>query len=71
MKKETLKDKIKDLTILYSTAREEGDDEEHERVVEQILELFEAEKKKWFKELKFKERIEVASQLGALKEKLK
>ena len=37
---------------------------------EEILELFKKEKKKWFKELKLKERIETASALERLDEKL-
>ena len=52
MKKETLREKIWDLTMLYSTAREEGDDEEHKLVVNEILQLVEEEKAKqklyWF-----------------------
>ena len=35
-----LEDEIRQLTILYSTAREEGDEEEHERVVKEIISLF-------------------------------
>jgi len=35
-----LREKISDLTILIATAREEGDEEEHKKVVNNILELF-------------------------------
>jgi len=35
-----LRERIRDLTILYSTAREEGDEEEHKRVVNEILLFF-------------------------------
>ena len=35
-----LEDEIRQLTILYSTAREEGDEEEHERVVKEIISFF-------------------------------
>jgi len=51
MKKETLREKIWDLTMLYSTAREEGDDEEHKLVVNEILQLVEEERQKWVEDL--------------------
>jgi len=35
-----LREEISDLTILIAIAREEGDEEEHEKVVNNILELF-------------------------------
>jgi len=37
--KENWEEEIKDLTILIATAREEGDEEEHKRVVNRIMEI--------------------------------
>jgi len=40
-----LREKISQITILYETAAEEGDREEHERVVEELLSLFKQQMK--------------------------
>jgi len=37
-----IEEEIKDLTILIATAMEEGDEEEHERVVKKIMEIIKA-----------------------------
>ena len=42
-----------------------------EAFFDRILELIEESKQKWFKELKLKDRINLASELGKLEEKIK
>ena len=65
MKKETLREKIWDLTMLYSTAREEGDDEEHKLVVNEILQLVE-EEKEFKSNISLKEAKEIAKISGKI-----
>jgi len=47
---EEIRKEISDLTILIATAREEGDEEEHKKVVDRIMELLSQEKEKSFQE---------------------
>lgn len=41
------------------------------KAFEKILELFEEEKQNWFKKLKLKNRIKIASEIGKLEETIK
>lgn len=47
-----LQKEIEELTILIATAREEGDDDEHKRVVNEIMKLFKAKHEEVLKEIK-------------------